>query len=199
MKQYYLPGTISLIFLPMLSLLYLQHRGVFEVKSIIKIHSAPNEAFKNKGRCVQFWKLPNLKDDEYVISDTPTQANTSLEKAHSVLHQIVETRDTIHGLVFKFDTHSTYGMFVEALNICLKEKANYWITPERNIWAYYLPPIDRSNSIVPILFCSVENLEIQPKATKMVDWHLFLWGYVPVWILFGGLCVLGICFRRNHY
>jgi hypothetical protein len=118
MKHHYLPGTISLIFLPMLCLLYLQHLGVFEGKRIIKIHSAPNEAFKNKGRWVQFWKLPNLKDDEYVISGTPTQANTSLEKAHSVLHQIVETRGTIHGLVFKFEAHSTYGMFVEAFN-CL--------------------------------------------------------------------------------
>jgi len=84
---------------------------------------------------IQFWELPNLKDDEYVISGTPTQANASLEKADSILHQIVETRDTMHGLVFKFDAHSTYGMFVAALNICLKEKANYWITPERNIWA----------------------------------------------------------------
>jgi hypothetical protein len=199
MKQYYLPGSISLIFLPMLCLLYLQHRGVFEVKSMIKIHTAPNEAFKNKGRWVQFWVLPYLKDDEYVISGTPAQANASLEKAQSVLHQIVETRDTMHGVIFKFDAHSTYAMFVGSINICLKEKVIYWVTPERNIWAYYLPPIDRSNSIVPILFCTVEDLEIQPKAPKMVDWNLFLWGYVPVWILFGGLCVLGIYFRRNYY
>jgi len=148
---------------------------------------------------IQFWELPNLKDDEYVISGTPTQANASLEKADSVLHQIVETRDTMHGLVFKFDAHSTYGIFVAALNICLKEKANYWITPERNVWAYYFPPIDRSNSIIPIYFCDTGRLEIQPKVPKTVDWHLFLWEYVPVWILFGVLCVLGVCFRRNYY
>ncbi len=63
MKQYYLPGSISLIFLPMLCLLYLQHCGEFEAKSMIKIYTAPNEAFKNKGRRVQFWELPNLKDE----------------------------------------------------------------------------------------------------------------------------------------
>lgn len=137
----YPPGFISLIFLPLLCLLYFQNRGVFEKKRAIAVFKITKEFYEPpRSRFLTFKKPPERRNFEVVLTGDEKFAKSQLDSAKHILHFIVGQRDTVHGVYFTFTDRSKYWMFVRALDICKAEKSTHFVTLENDVRAYYAVP-----------------------------------------------------------
>ncbi len=140
-RIYYVPGTISLVLLPVLCYFYLS--------PYLKI----NERVLPFQFCTVFspGDPPQIKYDTSFLDNTDnrrihtvvrlngnrTNDESKLKYLESRLNEIRRSKDTIHGIHLIFSDSVKYGHFVEAFNTCLKIDGISTYYYENNIWAFY--------------------------------------------------------------
>ena len=191
MKKYYLPGSISLWLLPLCCLFYLQNRDAFRQYYMLPAFRITQDFYAQPTDSgITFWHPPDWVNYNCILSGEHSTDRNNLKQAQNRLRKMVSEGDTIHGVYFHFEKNARYWAFVEALNICKKERALVFITLNNDIQAYYTPPVIPGNSIlVPFEFCIVSfHRDETPKPFISLIWAH--WDYLLIGILFGILIVI---------
>lgn len=134
--QWYVPGMISLILLPLLSICYLQiEKWSFEKKNRLIEVEIPSD----KEDSIWFLYKKNYKQgykfSSVTLSGNDKENNRLLMYADSMLKSLRNAKDTLNGIRFEFNSICKYDYFVRTLNL-LNEKDNQtYIIEDNYIWA----------------------------------------------------------------
>lgn len=145
MYKYYRPGSISLIGLPVLCLLYLNYTQVFKQEYLLPVFRITKAFYQPAvNESTRLIPPPDRINTRFEITGNPTDDSISLAQAEGILRKITMGEDTTHGVYFHFKPQSTYAGFVAVLNSCLKAGALHYITLENDVKAYFTeirPPV----------------------------------------------------------
>jgi hypothetical protein len=138
-KIYYVPGMISLIFLPLICCLYLNKFHKKEERSIelsMPARYDPKLDHKNKivfdTTCLSWPE--NRRNYTIIDIDNSAKNQKNLKLFNDRVLQIIKTNDTVNAIHLLFGKESTYGQFIEALNICNKDTFPCYIVLDDNLW-----------------------------------------------------------------
>ncbi len=132
-KLYYTSGLISLLFLPVLCVLYLQKTKVFEpIFSIEYREIFHNGVISLRTKENRTYKTYCLSGDE--VSDTKI-----LKSVHEQMHELVAKKDAKSGVLVRFLNKSKFSSFIEVLNICYKENIQLYEFYNDEFKLYYSP------------------------------------------------------------
>jgi hypothetical protein len=156
-KIYYVPGIISLIFLPILFLIQNNH----EIK-------------KTRQYAIEYITPFEWDDYNYEIPAKRNYINVKLEgdTKNDSLHflfiknfaeTIEQSKDTVIGLKIIFGSNIKYGTLISTLNCLLKAKIKTYIPIEDTLFVYY---INRTDSCPE---CNIPNDWACFKLTYFID------------------------------
>jgi hypothetical protein len=94
------------------------------------------------------WNILKLKDvktkwhyTEIELNGNQEDNKIKLDFAQLKIREMITNHDTLNGVHFHFNNQSTFGNFVNAINICKIENANlYWIYKDE-MWVFNFSPI----------------------------------------------------------
>ena len=134
-KRFYIPGMISLIFFPILCVCYITISTIKTEERAIKVTMPPPDGSDVIITSYSF-EVPKRNFRQIRLDGISTVDKTNLEYAELAIRRIVKDRDTINGIKFTFNKNSSYGTWVSALNICLKENAKQYVAKGNDIWVF---------------------------------------------------------------
>ena len=147
-KIYYVPGIISLFFIPLL-LFYFTYKLV---KSSNKYSIAMNwvdiERFKENPEILGKFP-PERKFIKFLITGDKTQDRKKLACSQIIIKDIVSRSDTTIGVHFQFGANAQYWSFIKAIDICRTENIKCYMPYENNLWVlhFYRPRRDTISQI----------------------------------------------------
>lgn len=119
-KIFYVPGMISLVFIPLMCLYYFYKVDAFKVYGVIEL-SMPNKGdfVKYKVETLRKYKVYKFKGDEFVDKKT-------LNKMTFYLRKLIRDKDTVNGIKLQYNTKTHYDIFISTLDILTIENAPTW-------------------------------------------------------------------------
>jgi len=136
--RYYIPGIISIFFLPVLGIWYLNHHGYLEKKSAINFLVLNWESYNNEPnpnvKQATFEVLENFRTTKYdkiVISSDTVGNKTIFENIENIVTKKITEKDSLKGLKITFEEKARYSDFIRVLDILYKKNA-YSYTLEGN-------------------------------------------------------------------
>lgn len=119
-KIFYVPGLISLVFIPVLCYYHFYKVDAFKVYSSLDIFLVPNKE--------EFEKY-NVKDlrkyKDFVFNGEKTQ-EPKLQELRFFVRDLVRKYDTINGAKIHFGLKTDYNTFVNVIDILATEKVPTW-------------------------------------------------------------------------
>lgn len=215
--RYYRPGMISLVFIPILFLLFLKMR--FEEKDlrILKVN-IPLPEFKETDSVPEF-NYNTLEDirksvhfERFCVEDC------NYADLDSLFKRLKERqKDSVflsgfpapfkYGLNFKFSANTSYEQFVTLVSLCQKYKYHLFAHDFRHDEFYVYERFDNSFSDTLLLCDLVPTRETKTLLQRNISREIRLF-YQPVvesinktWFIFLGFCymtILSIGVFRNH-
>lgn len=217
-KMYYVPGMISLIFLPILCVWYLnKNKSDFRVTEVIyaakyKPHSS--ECFVRFDTSA----LSVRKNKRIYIEYKMTGENSDKLKLNSIEKQVVRMvneNDTTNGIHIIFDDNAKYETFINLIDILHKDSIMTRFLPfENNIWfLHFNLSIREKNNICRQMklfdnnYLNTRFIEgdkvytilhkpIKQTFIESIKSYLKLWPFFIVFILFS---IISIRYITNNY
>jgi hypothetical protein len=151
-KIYYVPGMISLIFLPILCIWYLgKNKNVERCLEIVYAQKYDKTSEYHRFDTSTL-SLPENKRDyiDLYISENDTKNKTALLLLESKLNSIIRTKNKHLGLHITFADNATYKYYIQSIDIienCFKTNfAFHTYCPfQNNIWVLYFKDIENVN------------------------------------------------------
>lgn len=141
-KIYYVPGMISLIFLPIFYIYFasieLKSRTITSIPLVladtlyVKQHPKVFEKFRGHYPPKRTYTLIELTGNHEIDL-------AKLKYAQIRIKEILISNDTINGLHFKFNSKSEYGMFVKIIDLLRLEGAKSYMLLDYSLWFYQHP------------------------------------------------------------
>jgi hypothetical protein len=127
-KIFYVPGMISLIFIPLLSLVYFYKTDSFTVFGLLDISFADDKSF-------QEYKIPILrKYKEFDFNGSKSTEKKNLNELQLFLRKLVKKSDTINGAKVHFGAKTDYDVFVNVIDILNVENVPTWAPYKDDIY-----------------------------------------------------------------
>ena len=193
-KIFYPAGFISIIFLPIFCIWNLYINGHFEKIGAIDVsyfyHS--EEKAYSSNRFVEKIKLArNYSKIEFTGNEALDRA--ILKYAKVKVAEIVNSKDTINGLLFELNKNAKYKDFVSAVDISNYKEARSVIDGD-NLWIFYLKPI-RLKKEESYFICGTNEYsrKAEMKAEKKDAFHQYLREKINSFLLLSILFLL-MCF-----
>lgn len=204
-KIYYVPGMITLVFLPILCYYYLKPFNKTErvLEVVFPDKYKPNSNYENGFRFdTTLLSLPENKRKYLDIHlGKQTKINKiKLDSFYKKMQILIKTKDTINGLHLVFDNGFKYGDFIKAINTCITDTFPHFLVYENNLW-YLYKNIDvekRDRVLKRIKDRKLENqnriIENELKMSKisLIDKIIELNKIWPFYIIFLILIILSI-------
>jgi hypothetical protein len=194
-KIYYLPGMLTLVFLPILCYNYLlpylnKDERILEITFLEKYSKYPNLQFRFD---TSILSEPKYKRINTTIELTGFLDKTKLDSFQGLVHKMIKTKDTIHGVHLIFQEHAKYSAFVQSLNI-LKEESSYSYAPFGNhLWTLYTPLTNETLDRIKrrkIESDSLSKVNILEKSIVESAFNNRLKSITKVWEAFIGIVIL---------
>ena len=127
-KIYYVPGMISLIFLPILCVWYLnEHKNIersIEVSYVGKYNKKNKSPFNLDTTILSNpSEKRNFKD--YYLSGDLKSDSIQIRKFEFSTKQIIETNDTINGIHVIFGDNINYNLYLKTIDFFYKKRKSY--------------------------------------------------------------------------
>lgn len=132
-RIFYVPGIISLVFIPLLCLYYFYKVDAFKVYSYLEFF-VPNKEEIEK------YKVEDLrKYSVFKFEDTKLKEEQKLKELSFFVHDLVRKYDTINGAKIHFGSKTDYDTFVSVVSIMSEENVPTWVLSEDNIYVVASP------------------------------------------------------------
>lgn len=129
-KIFYVPGMISIIFIPLLCLFYFYKTDAFEVNVGMDLTLGDEKSFlEYKVATSRKYKIFNLDKNEPVNKK-------SLDEMRFYLRQLIKKKDTINGIVAHFGFQTKYDVFIDVLNALVIEEAPAYALYKDNFYIW---------------------------------------------------------------
>lgn len=127
-KIFYVPGIISLVFIPLLCLYYFYKVDAFKVYNYLEFF-VPNkeEVVKYKVEGLRKYKV-------FKFEDNKSKEKPKLEELSLFVHDLIKNYDTINGAKIHFGPKTDYDTFVGVISIMSEENVPTWVLSEDNIY-----------------------------------------------------------------
>jgi hypothetical protein len=120
-KIFYVPGMISLIFIPLFCLGYFCFTDAFKINAGIDFSVVDDQNFlENKVYSRRQYKIFNFNETEF-------ENEIKLKKMRLYLRSLVEKKDTVYGVLVHFGLQTKYKAFIGVLDILATEKAPIYV------------------------------------------------------------------------
>lgn len=158
-KIFYPAGLISLVLFPALCIWYLNKEGLFKKTGAIDVayfYHDENYEYSNSKYFNKIISSRNYLDIEF--TGNKNDDKILLQFAKIKINSLINSRDTVNGIHFKFTEKAKYWTFVEAIDIC-HIKDQYPIIDGNSIWISYYEPFIEKKSI-PSFICGTQAYRI---------------------------------------
>lgn len=152
-RIYYPAGLISLIFLPLLCIWFINKNEPFKEYRIISATFATN----NKSLDFAFMpaEITSKRDFTYfTLTGNEKEDQLKIKQARFKIRELVRSQDTTLGVCFRFNDLAKFWTFVKAIEICRTENAKLFVPYENDIWIYNLAPKKQKSGDDLIFGCS---------------------------------------------
>lgn len=138
-RIYYPAGLISLIFLPLLCIWFINKNEPFKQYRII------SATFVTNNKSLDFAFVPaeitSKRDFTYfTLTGNEKEDQLKVKQARIKIRELVRSQDTTLGVCFRFNDLAKFWTFVKAIEICRTENAKLFVPYENDIWIYNLAP-----------------------------------------------------------
>ncbi len=209
-KINYVPGMISLIFLPILCVWYLnEHKNILRVLEISYASKyTPNFDYKNHIRfdtSLLFIPENRRKYYDILICESESKNSESFHLIENKLDQIIKTKNKSDGIHISFSDNSTYGSYIKIIDLieqCFKRNSagNTYCPYTNNIWVLYLtqenivkPKVYPLNLEGDIVFGRTIKDEINDFTYKNSN-TIKLWPFIVIFVIFS---IISIRYIKN--
>ncbi|KUJ61815.1 hypothetical protein AR687_11400 [Flavobacteriaceae bacterium CRH] len=119
-KIFYVPGMISLVFIPLFCFYHFYKVDAFKVYGSIGL-GMPNQGdfVKYKVETLRKYKVYKFKGNEFDDKKTLNQMTFYLRK-------LISDKDTVNGVKLQYNTKTSYDVFIRTLDILAIENAPTW-------------------------------------------------------------------------
>lgn len=199
-KIYYVPGMISLIFLPILCVWYLnEHKNVERCFEVSYAQEYNKEA-ENHRFDTSMLSLPEYKRQyiEVFISNSNVKNKSAFAIVQRKLNQILKNKDKHSGIHIIFSDNSKYESYIKAIDIIensfKKHSAFHTYCPyTNNIWVLYIKSNNQVKNNIPNgNYEQNKKSEIQLTKDKLVPYSFLA-------ILYLTLITVSIYYIKNNY
>jgi len=127
-RIFYVPGIISLVFIPLLCLYYFYKVDAFKVYNYLEFF-VPNkdELAKIKVEDLRKYKI-------FKFEDNKLKEERKLKELSFFVHNLIKKYDTINGAKIHFGRKTDYDTFVNVISIMSEENVPTWVLSEDNIY-----------------------------------------------------------------
>lgn len=141
-KIFYIPGMISLIFVPIAFIYFASKQQKRLLVSTIPFFCLDTNYLKKQNLLSRFYRHfpPNRNYTEIILTGNNKNDETKLNFSQIRIREILSGNDSLNGLHFKFMDSSEYWTIIKALDILTIEGAKTYIPLDNNLWFYYEPP-----------------------------------------------------------
>ncbi|MGZ9676483.1 hypothetical protein [Flavobacterium sp. GNP001] len=192
-KIFYVPGMISLIFIPLLCLVYFYKTDSFNVYGSLVFVDSDEDFFYE-------YKVPSLrKYKKFDLNGSLSKEQKSLNELQFFLRDLVKEKDTINGAKVIFGPKTHYDVFISVLDILAVEKVSTSVLHNDDIYiigSNNKPKRDKNKITATRMNCGTselmrqeylrkqENLRVEEKLQYQIlffksQWILFL-GYFGI-------------------
>lgn len=205
-KIFYVPGMISLVFIPLFCLIYFCFSNIFKINAGIDFALVDDQDFlENKVYSRRQYKIFNFNETEF-------ENEIKLKEMKFYLRDLIKKKDTVNGVIAHFSSQTKYKTFISVLDVLGTEKAPIYVLYKDDfyIWGCKNNPLkNKKNADEQMKTCIVvkEDLSEEKKHTFPsiydIDYELgqkkkreererLLALYEKCWIIFPGY--LGLVF-----
>lgn len=126
-KIFYVPGMISLIFIPLVCFYHFYKTDAFKVYYGIELSVPVGNEFEE-------YKVLSLRKYKVFNFDGSHSEKKKLNEMKLYLRKLRIEKDTVNGIKIHFGSKSYYQTFITSLDILVEENAPTWITNENDIY-----------------------------------------------------------------
>jgi hypothetical protein len=127
-KIFYVPGMISLIFIPLLCLGYFFNKEAFTIYGGMDIYFADEKSFVE-------YKIPVLREyKEFYFNESKSVEKNKLFDLQFFLRKLIKNTDTINGAKVHFGSKTDYDVFVSVIDILNIENVPTWAPYKDDIY-----------------------------------------------------------------
>jgi hypothetical protein len=164
-KIFYVPGMISLIFIPLLCLLYFYKTDAFAHYGVIDLTLSDEKSFLE-------YKVSSLrKYKEFDFNGSKSNENKNLNELRFFLRKLVKELDTINGAKVHLGTKTHYDVFINVIDIIETENVPTWGLFKNDFYilgSNNKPKRDKSKITVTRMNCSTSEL-MREESLRMQD------------------------------
>ncbi len=139
-RIFYVPGLISLVLLPVFCYCYIYRlKPRTNLKTMVVAVPENAERLARFGKS-DFWVCPKRDYEDLNITGDNIDDRIKLRYGQLEIQQIFAQKDTTKGVHFHFGDKSKYWALVRALDICKREKAQFYMLKDNDLWVPYTVP-----------------------------------------------------------
>ena len=132
-KIFYVPGIISLVFIPLLCLYYFYKVDAFKVYNYLEFFLPNKEE-------IEKYKVEDLRNyTVFKFEDNKLKEEQKLKELSLFVHNLIKKYDTINGAKIHFGSKTDYDSFVSVISIMSEENVPTWVLSEDNIYVLASP------------------------------------------------------------
>jgi hypothetical protein len=141
-RKYYIPGILTLLFLPIMCYIYLSNYGKDErVRVVIICEKYDSTMHGNSYKWdTTFLSKPGNKRiySDIVLDADENVNNQNLQIFENKLCELKSNNDTINGIHIIFEKGMKYKFFINAIDVCYKcDSFPAFAIYDNNLWAIY--------------------------------------------------------------
>ena len=207
-KNYYIPGIISLIIVPIAFIHFANRELKLRTQTVLTVYVIDWNYIEEHAEFFKQYhgRFPPIRNyiDINLTGNLPFD-NIKLDFAQVRIKEILSQKDSTSGLHFSFGLGSEFKSFVKIIDMLKFEEANTFLIDDAGIWVYQFPPDppDTRHRIISYdCFLCNDVTFIQPKTSRYTKAIIFLkntwkssWGII---LSFLGFLSILLILRINH-
>lgn len=144
-RIYYIPGILSLLFLPIICIIYLKHSTINTDKRVIEIWMPRKYNPVVNGRNSYVFDTAVLSRPENIrkyreikMTDNIEDNREKIAEFKQSVAKLVQTNDTLNGVHLTMSSITSYNEFIQLLDICFSSTTiSQFVVYEDNLWYLY--------------------------------------------------------------
>ncbi|MDX6182465.1 hypothetical protein SGQ44_07635 [Flavobacterium sp. Fl-77] len=181
-KIFYVPGMISLIFIPLMCFYYFYKIDAFKVYGSLEFGIPDKEDFEK-------YKVEDLrKYRTFSFNEKKSKHKQQLNELRFFTRDLVKRFDSINGAKIHFGSKTDYDTFVSIMDIMVEEKMPVWALFSDNMYAFaHAKPKKKHGFICGTMASTRENTLRMEEENQKKELHVFQVSFFKEqWILFLG-------------
>ena len=197
LHKLYFPGLISLVFLPVMCICYFVSNNTFHKYRVMDVTWADKQVMNKwlNGSGQRFDQETFRKYHILSLTGDPKHDTLELRTLKEQLAQLLMKNDTVNGIKISLGSHTQYGEYVSALDICFQDTDKYlsFNPMGYNIFISHLPlhaALLKERRFLPpcggIVFCgtTIKATNDEPLNDKIIKAYRIIGRFWPSILMF---------------